>query len=101
MHFNSEMGKAGVTDETQLEGLWEYAKEKTTQYGPVAMAAGFGLAAVGSGPLLTGSAIVVGFALGRTMITQVMKGGDRLIREAAKHFSQHGRDPVDAIFSED
>lgn len=100
-HFESEMGKAGIFNEAEMEGLWNYAREKTIKLGPVAMAAGFGLAAAGSGVVVAGAAAFVGFSVGKTLITQVMRGGDKVIREAAKSFSQHGRNSADSILDED
>lgn len=100
-HFESEMGKAGIYNETEMEGLWNYAKEKTTKLGPLGMAAGFGIAAAGSGVVVAGAAAFVGFSVGKILFTQVMAGGDKIIREAAKTFSQHGRAPIDSIVEED
>lgn len=99
-HFESEMGKAGIYNETEMEGLWNYAKEKTTKLGPLGMAAGFGLAAAGGGLMVAGAAAFVGFSVGKVLFTQVMNDGGKVIREAGKSYSQHGRDPVDAIFDE-
>ena len=100
-HFESEMGKAGIYNETAMEGLWNYAKEKTTKYGPVAMAAGFGLAAASGGLVVAGAAAFVGFSAGKILFTQVMNGGGKLIREAGKSYSQPGRTPVDSVLNED
>lgn len=100
-HFESELGKAGIYNESEIEGLWNYAKEKTTKLGPLGMAAGFGFAAASGGIVVAGAAAFVGFSVGKVLITQVMAGGDKIIREAAKSFSQHGRKPVDGLFDDE
>jgi hypothetical protein len=100
-HFESEMGKAGIFNQAEMEGLWKYAKEKTVKFGPLGMAAGFAIAAAGSEAIVVGAAAVVGFSVGKILFTQVMAGGDRVIREAAKSFSQHGRRSVDTVFDDD